>query len=125
MEVRQRNFLLSRASVKGTLSRCYSVGHMGEVKLTHLQFADDALIICEKRWLSVHSMCAVLLLFEEISGLKVNFHKSMLTGVNITDLWLAEAALVMNCRTGSIPFSYFGLPIGGVLQEIEFLEIGC
>ena len=84
------------------------------MQLTHLQFADDTLIIGEKSWLNVRSMRAVLLLFEEMSGLKVNFNKSMLTGVNISDSWLAEASMVMNCRTGSIPFLYLGIPIGGI-----------
>lgn len=62
----------------------------------------------------MRSMHAVLLLFEEISGLKVNFNKSLLTGVNISGLWLAETAMVMNCRMGSIPFAYLGLPIWGI-----------
>jgi len=61
-----------------------------------------------------------LLLFEEISGLKVNFNKSMLTGVNIPDTWLSEAALVMNCCRGSIPFVYLGLPIGGDSRKLSF-----
>jgi hypothetical protein len=65
-------------------------------------------------------MRAVLLLFEEISGLKVNFNKSMLTGVNISESWLSEAALVMNCRKGTIPFVYLGLPIGGDPQKLCF-----
>jgi len=65
-------------------------------------------------------MWAVLLLFEEVSGLKVNFHKSMLTGVNVSDFWLSEAALVMNCRRGVIPFIYLGLPIGGDSRKIIF-----
>jgi len=37
-------------------------------------------------------------LFEEISDLKVNFHKSMLFDVNIAKSWLHEVALVMNCN---------------------------
>jgi len=98
----------------------YRVGSMGEVNLTHLQFADDTLIIGEKSWQNVRSMRAVLLLFEEISGLKVSFHKSMLTGVNIFDSWLIEAARVMNCRTGTIPFFYLGLPIGGDPRKLSF-----
>ncbi|KEH16435.1 hypothetical protein MTR_0186s0100 [Medicago truncatula] len=65
-------------------------------------------------------MRAVLLLFESISGLKVNFNKSMLTGVNISDSWLSEAALVLNCRKGTIPFVYLGLPIGGDSMKIAF-----
>ncbi|GAU27978.1 hypothetical protein TSUD_373730 [Trifolium subterraneum] len=56
---------------------------------------------------------AVLILFESISGLKVNFHKSMLFGVNVNDSWLHEAASVMNCKHGRLPFLYLGFPIGG------------
>jgi hypothetical protein len=78
-----------------------------------LQFANDTLIIGEKSWQNVRIMRAVVLLFENISGLKVNFNKSMLTGVNIFYSWLLEAALVMNCRRGTIPIVYLGLPIGG------------
>jgi len=63
---------------------------------------------------------AVLLLFEEVSELKVNFHKSMLTGVNIPSSWLSEAASVLNCRTGMIPFVYLELPIGGDDRKINF-----
>jgi hypothetical protein len=62
-------------------------------------------------------MRAALLLFEEVSGLKVNFHKSMLTGVNIPDSWLMTAASVMNCKRGKLPFVYLGLPIGGILEN--------
>jgi len=74
------------SSVVGAhLFTSYGVGQVGDVRLTHLQFADDTLIIGEKSWQNVHSMHAVLLLFESISDLKVNFNKSMLTGVNIFD----------------------------------------
>jgi hypothetical protein len=98
----------------------YGVGKVGEVHLTHLQFVDDTLIIGEKNWQNVRSMRAVLLLFENISGLKVNFNKSMPTGVNISDSWLSEAALVMNCRRGTISFVYLGLPIGGDSWKYAF-----
>jgi len=65
-------------------------------------------------------MLAVLILFEQVSGLKVNFHKSLLTGVNVSDSWLSEAAVVMNCRTRAIPFVYLGLPIGGDARRLDY-----
>jgi len=103
--------------------RGYGVGQFGEVRLTHLQFADDTIIIGEKSWRNVRTMRALLLLFEEILGLKVNFNKSMLTGVNISKSWLSEAALVMNCRRGTIPFVYLGLPIGGDSRKLSFWKL--
>jgi len=41
----------------------YSVGRLGEVHLTHLQFADDTLVIGEKSWQNVRFIRAVLLFF--------------------------------------------------------------
>ena len=67
-------------------------------------------------------MRAVLILFEPISGLKVNFTKSQLVGVNVHQSWLTEAALVMRCRVGSLPFVYLGLPIGGNARLLSFWE---
>lgn len=105
------------ALVEENLFDGYGVG-VGELKLTHLQFADDTLITADKSWLNVRSMRAVLLVFEEVFGLKVNIHKSMLTGVNVSDSWLSKAAVVMNCKKGSIPFVYLGLPIGEDARKI-------
>jgi len=112
--------VLMNAVVGAHMFQGYGIGQARDVRLTHLQFADDTLIIGEKNWLNVRLMRAVLLLFEDVSGLKVNFHKSILTGVNISDSWLSEAALVMNCLKGTIPFTYLGLPIGGDPRKLSF-----
>jgi hypothetical protein len=96
--------ILMKAMLEAQLFQGYGVGRVAEVRLTHLQFVDDTLIIGEKSWMNVGSMRAMLLLFEEISGL---IQKSMLTCVNVPDSWLAEATLVMNCRRGSLPFVYW------------------
>jgi len=98
----------------------YRVGRDNPLCLSHLQFADDTLILGEKSWLSVLSMRAVLMLFEQVSGLKVNFHKSLLTGINVSNSWLYEVAMVLNCRVGTLPFVYLGLPIGGDSRKLEF-----
>jgi hypothetical protein len=60
------------------------------------------------------------LLFESISGLKVNFHKSMLFRVCVAYSWLHEAAVVMNCKHGRLPFLYLGLPISGDPRKLQF-----
>ena len=40
-------------------------------------------------------------------------------GINVSDSWLSEAALVMNCRVGTFPFMYLGLPIGGDPRKLD------
>ena len=112
--------MLMNAAKGAHLFTEYGIGDEVEVRLTHLQFADDTLIIGEKSWLNVRTMRSVLLLFEELSGLKVNFHKSMLTGVNILVSWLSEAAMMLNCRRGTMPFVYLGLPIRGDSRKLSF-----
>ena len=60
------------------------------------------------------------MIFEQVSGLKVNFNKSLLTGVNVSNYWLNEVALVLHCRVGNFPFVYLGLPIGGDPRKLDF-----
>jgi hypothetical protein len=91
----------------------YTVGVKEGVTVSHLQFADDTLLVGAKSWANVRALRGVLLLFELMSGLKVNFHKSMLVGVNISESWLREAASALRCKVGKVPFLYLGLPIGG------------
>jgi hypothetical protein len=92
------------------------------VSVSHLQFADDTLLLGTKSWANVRALRAVLLLFDRMSGLKVNFNKSMLVGVNISDSWLRAAASALRCRVGGIPFLYLGLPIGGDPRRLGFWE---
>ncbi|KEH34175.1 hypothetical protein MTR_3g462650 [Medicago truncatula] len=94
------------------------------VHISHLQFTNDALIIENKSWANVRSIHAMLLLFKEISGLEVNFQKSMLTGVNVSDSWLKEASQVLNCKIGCIPFVYLGFLIRGdsCQSSLRFLD---
>lgn len=75
-----------------------------------------------KSWANVRALRVVLLLFEVMSGLKVNFHNSMLVGVNVSDTWLNEATSVLNCKVGNAPFVYLGLPIGGHPRRLLFWE---
>ena len=114
------NLVSMKALVSNNLFQPYRVGRHGDVRLSHLQFADDTIIIGDKCWLNVRRIRAVLLLLEEVSGLKVNFYKSMLTGVNISPTWLSEAASVLNCRTGSIPFMYLGYQLVVMVGKSAF-----
>ena len=54
-----------------------------EVEVNFLQFADDTLFFCEDSWSNVRIMKTILRGFELASGLKINFHKSMLAGINV------------------------------------------
>jgi hypothetical protein len=66
-------------------------------------------------------MRVTLIIFELMSGLK-NFNKSLLVGINISDSWLSEAASVLSCKVGKIPFLYLGLLIGGNPRRLLFWD---
>ncbi|XP_058775322.1 uncharacterized protein LOC131649585 [Vicia villosa] len=68
----------------------YKVGK-DEVKVSHIQYADDTIIVGKKSWKNIWAIKANLQLFELISRLKVNFHKSSLIRVYIHRAWLEEA----------------------------------
>ena len=55
---------------------------------------------------------AVLQGFEEASGLKVNFLKSCLVGLNVPRDFMEMACEFLGCSEGTLPFKYLGLPIG-------------
>lgn len=65
---------------------------------------------------------AVLILFQLSSGLQVNFHKSSIIGLNVDESRLQQAAKSLLCKTGSLPFTYLGLPIGGNSSRIALWD---
>lgn len=103
------NVMLKNADGLGS----YEGYNVGTLKISHLQFADDTLLVGERSSVNIWSIKAVLQLFESISGLKVIFHKSQLIGINVDEGWLNEAANFLNCCVGHVPFTYMGLSIRG------------
>lgn len=79
--------------------------------VSHLQYADDTLIFCPPNIEYLSNIKKTLIAFHLASGLAVNFHKSAIYGINVEDSWLNHAAGTLLCRTGTLPFSYLGLPI--------------
>ncbi|KEH40917.1 hypothetical protein MTR_1g037510 [Medicago truncatula] len=73
----------------------YEVGSVNSTVIFHLQFVNDTLLLGVKSWANVRALWVVLVLFELISGLKVNFNKSTLVRVNIAATWLSEAVTIL------------------------------
>lgn len=60
----------------------------------------------------IWTLKAILRSFELVSGLKVNFHKSCLFGINVGGDFLLASSNFLSCNHGQLPFSYLGLPTG-------------
>lgn len=91
----------------------------GGTKITHLQYADDTIIFCSPRLDHLTNIKKVLILFQLVLGLQVNFHKSSLYGINMEDQWIQEATSTLLCKVGKFPLSYLGLPLGGSVSKLE------
>jgi hypothetical protein len=49
--------------------------------------------------------------FEQISGTRVNFHKSEIITLNIDEAETKSIASFFNCPIGSFPLKYLGVPL--------------
>lgn len=58
-------------------------------------------------------MKRILRNFELLFGLKVNFSKSCLMGLNIERSNLISMANILGCEVVSFPFTYLGVRVGG------------
>ncbi|XP_073220836.1 uncharacterized protein, partial [Cicer arietinum] len=113
---------MTNASEEQKLFEGYNVGGGLELCVSHLQFAYDTMILGAKSWSNIRNIKANLLMFELASWLKVKFHKSLLVGVNVHEYWLEEAATLINCKKGMLPFKYLVLPIGDNPQMIDGVD---
>jgi len=58
------------------------------------------------------TMKTILRCFGLTSGVKVNYSKSSIMGVNVDSDFLSLAEGFLHCRIGSTPFIYLSLPVG-------------
>jgi hypothetical protein len=76
-----------------------------------VQYADDTLIIMEGDAKQIFFMKALINSFSLSTGLKVNFSKSMMVPINLSEAKLDSLAATFGCSKGSLPFTYLGLPL--------------
>nr|GEY73789.1 reverse transcriptase domain, reverse transcriptase zinc-binding domain protein [Tanacetum cinerariifolium] len=98
------------------LFRCIDVG-MDKVNVSHLKFADDALIIREWSKTNIKNLSRILTCFYLASGLKVNFNKSKIFGIGVSDPDLNSFASSIGCQPSHFSCTYLGLLIGANMSR--------
>ena len=73
---------------------------------------------CETQLLALK----VLSTFAESTGLHVNYSKSLLIPLNVTENTISRLAATLGCSVGSLPFTYLGLPMGTTRPSISDLS---
>ncbi|GKC67749.1 reverse transcriptase domain, reverse transcriptase zinc-binding domain protein [Tanacetum coccineum] len=111
------NAIVTEAVEKG-IFRGVVVGE-NKVTVSHLQYVDDTIFFGEWNKENAMSLLCILKCFEEVSGLKVNYNKSKIYGVEVNEEDMAEMARWMGCGIGEFPFTYLGLPIGENMRRVN------
>jgi hypothetical protein len=76
-----------------------------------LQYADDTIFLLQDDLLDARNLKFILCLFEQMSGLKINFHKSeifCLGEASVKENWYAD---IFTCPYKCLPMKYLGVPI--------------
>lgn len=109
--------MFERAKERGLISGV-QVGIDG-VNLTYLQFANDTLIFGNNNLEELREIKRIFIFFQVISGLKINFDKSMIYGIKIQDSFLLSYAEIFGCKPSSLPIEYLGLPLGANPKRVS------
>nr|GEY41616.1 RNA-directed DNA polymerase, eukaryota [Tanacetum cinerariifolium] len=87
--------------------------------LSHLFYADDALIIGEWSSDNLRGIINVLKCFFLASGLQINFHKSQLLGVGVARPEIEFTASSIGCSIMENQFRYLGVMVGGNMSRCK------
>jgi hypothetical protein len=84
----------AQGKIKGIMSHLISEG------ISHIQYADDTILMVEGYDSSIVNMKFILYCFAWLSGLRINYHKSeaYIFGMNEEDKW--RIANMLNCQLG-------------------------
>lgn len=103
--------LLVKKAVEIGVLEASEVGR-NKVKVSHLQYADNTIFTCPAKMDNIVAIKQILRNFELVSGLKVNFHKCELLGINVDEPDLQRMADFTLSRVSKNPFSYLGICVG-------------
>jgi len=84
-----------------------------------IQYADDTILVLPADARQLSHVKNLILHYSESTGLKVNYEKSFMVPINVTDAHMDILLNIMGCKQGQFPFTYLGLPLGTTKPKIE------
>ncbi|WVZ96321.1 hypothetical protein U9M48_041976 [Paspalum notatum var. saurae] len=101
--------IVSRAKSNGQVHEV--VPHLIEGGLSILQYADDTVLFLDHDLEQAKKMKMILCMFEELSCLKINFHKSEIFCFGQAKECESLYSNLFGCKVGEYPFRYLVLPM--------------
>ena len=87
------------------------IPHLVEDGLSILQYADDTIIFIDHDLEQAKNLKLLLCAFEQLSGLKINFHKSEIFCFGAAKEMKDTYTSLFGCNAGEYPFRYLGIPM--------------
>jgi hypothetical protein len=84
-----------------------------------IQYADDTILILEACPRQLFFLKAMLNSFADSTWLHVNYNKSNIYSINVSEQKIALLANTFHCKVGALPFTYLGLPLGLKKPNLE------
>ena len=81
--------------------------------ITFLQYADDIILCLNDDEEQARNLKYLLYLYEQMSGLKINFEKSEVLMVSQDEQKSLAYSEAFNCATGNWPIKYLRVPMSG------------
>jgi hypothetical protein len=102
--------MIERAKADGQIEGV--IPHLVDGGLSILQYADDTIVFFMEHDIEkAKNLKLILLAFEKLSGLKINFHKSKLFYFGEAQANVDQYAELFCCGQGQFPIRYLGIPI--------------
>ncbi|WVZ52923.1 hypothetical protein U9M48_003922 [Paspalum notatum var. saurae] len=101
--------MINRAKDAGQIEGL--IPHLVQDGLSILQYADDTVIFLEHDIERAKNLKLLLCAFEQLSGLKINFHKSEIFYFGQAKQQEEAYSHLFGCSLGSFPFRYLGIPM--------------
>jgi hypothetical protein len=101
--------MLGKAAEKGYITGLLSTLYLEGV--ISLQYVDDSLLFLEHNYLAASHLKWLLVCFERLSGMTINYHKSDLTPINLDEEESQNYSRIFYCNVGAFPFKYLGMPL--------------
>lgn len=101
--------MLDRAGRKNLVQGV--LGEFREGGIMSLQYADDTILFSNANESFLLNLKHIIMWFEQVSGMRVNFHKSEVLTLNMEIEETHRVARIFSCPVGSFPLKYLGVPL--------------
>lgn len=89
------------------------IPHLINDGLAILQYADDTIFLQDDDLEKAKKLKYELCVYEQLSGLKINFHKSEIFCLSDVDLRQQDYKEIFSCNVASLPMKNLGLHVDG------------